>query len=127
MRIVLRALLYTSACVTFAFHLSGCAVFDDPGQRTLRALDEKISPESTATQIALAPVGIVVGNGALAVDAFVVNPAMGIGPAFDDTYDLLWKPRDLEPLQKAMLFGPVVVATPPAFVISWYVHSFFED
>ena len=127
MKMTFRNLSHAFTCLAFAFQATGCAVLGEDGQRTLRTLDERVRPESTAAKFALAPVGIVVGNGALAVDAFVVNPAMGIGPAFDDTYDLLWKPRDLEPLQKAMLFGPVVVATPPAFVISWYIHSFFED
>ena len=122
-----RKLLLAITCGALAFQTIGCAVFDKEGQRTLRAVDRYVSPPSAGAQIALAPAAIVVGNGALAVDAFIVNPATALAPAWDDTYDLYWKPRDVEPLQKAMLFGPIIALTPPTFIVAWWIHGFFED
>lgn len=107
--------------------LNGCAVANDKNRRALNKLDEAISPQSTGAQVALAPVAIPVASGALAVDAFLVNPAYAIKPAADDTYELYWKPRDVEPLTRAMLFVPIVVLTPPTFVTSWLIHSFLYE
>lgn len=107
--------------------LHGCAIFNDDNRRTLNKLDEVIAPQSAPAQVALAPVAIPVASGALVVDAFVVNPAVALKPAASDTYELYWKPRDVEPLTKAMLFVPIVVLTPPTYVVSWFVHAFFYD
>jgi hypothetical protein len=105
--------------------LTGCAVFDEDNRRSLNSLDEVIAPQSPANQIALAPFAVPVASGALLVDAFAVNPVYAVKPAALDTYELYWKPREVEPLTRAMLFVPIVVLTPPTFVASWFVHSFF--
>jgi hypothetical protein len=107
--------------------LTGCAIFNGDNRRTLSALDEVVSPQSAAAQIALAPVAVPVASGALLVDAVVVNPVYAVRPAAQDTYELYWKPRDVEPLTRAMLFVPVVILTPPTFVASWLLHSFIID
>jgi hypothetical protein len=104
--------------------LNGCAVFGKENRRVLNSLDDHISPQSPAVQIALAPVAVPAASGALLVDAAIVNPVHAVKPAAQDTYELYWKPRDVEPLTRAMLFVPVVVLTPPTFVAAWLVHSF---
>ncbi len=107
--------------------LTGCAVFNDDNRRALNKLDENISPQSTGAQIALAPLAVPVASGAVLVDGLLINPAYAVKPAWDDTYELYWKPREVEPLTRAMLFIPIVVLTPPTYVGSWLIHSFLYE
>lgn len=128
--------------------LNGCVVFIDGNHRlvdkldehdlafeSLNKLDRAISPKEPLTQAALAPVAIPtatvawIGDTVLflttgAVDAFVVNPVVAVPMAVEDTYNLLWAPRDIDALTKALLFGPVVILTPPTFAIAWLGRSF---
>lgn len=127
LRKLVSSLMGVLLLVALLVPLHGCAVANDNNRRTLNKLDEVIAPQSTGAQIALAPVAIPVASGALAVDAFLVNPAYAVKPAADDTYELYWKPRDVEPLTRAMLFIPIVVLTPPTFVTSWLIHSFLYE
>ncbi len=106
--------------------LFGCACFNRDNRRLLNVMDDAIQPKSTAAKIALAPPGIVVGSLALAVDAFLVQPAVVIPKAADDIYQLFWKPRDMDFMRKAILFIPIVVLTPPCFVGDWFARSFFD-
>jgi hypothetical protein len=125
-RTVVR-LVYLALILTALTPMTGCAVFNDDNRRTLNALDERISPQSTAAQAALAPVAVPVATGAVLVDGLLVNPAYAVAPAWDDTYELYWKPREVEPLTRAMLFIPIVVLTPPTYVGSWLIHSFLYE
>lgn len=105
--------------------MTGCAIFNDDNRRTLNKMDELVAPQSAGAQVALAPLAIPVASGALLVDAAVVNPVMALEPAAEDTYELYWKPREVEPLTRAMLFVPIVVLTPPTYAVSWFIHAFF--
>lgn len=105
--------------------MTGCAINSHKNRRTLNKLDDVVTPQSAGAQIALAPLAIPVASGALLVDASVVNPVVALEPAAEDTYDLYWKPRNREPLTQAMLFLPIVVLTPPTYVVSWFIHAFF--
>ncbi len=106
--------------------MTGCAVFNDDNRRALNKLDESISPQSTGAQIALAPLAVPVATGAVLVDGLLINPAYAVKPAWDDTYELYWRPREVEPLTRAMLFIPIVVL-PPTYVGSWLIHSFLYE
>lgn len=123
-RTFIRGFALLALALTLA-PLHGCAVFQKENRRSLNGLDARIHPQSAGAQIALAPVAIPVASGALAVDAFAVNPVLAVEPAWEDTYNLYWKPREMEPLTRAMLFVPIVVLTPPTFVGSWLLNSFF--
>jgi len=112
--------------LALAVGLSGCAFMNEDNRRTLNLLDETIQPKSTATQIAVAPVGIVAGTAAVTIDIAVVHPVCVIPDAADDVYELYWKPRDMTPFRKALLFVPIVVLTPPTFAADWLGRSLFD-
>jgi len=112
------------ACLVLAAGIgSGCAVFETENRRLLNWMDTKVRPEATATQVALAPVGVPVGSAALAVDAVLVHPYTAIPRAAEDVYELYWKPRDMEAFRKALLLPLIVIATPPTFLGDWLVRS----
>ncbi len=106
--------------------LSSCAIFNEDNRRLLNVLDDAVTPQSTAAQIALAPPGIVVGSAALAVDAVVVHPVAVIPEAWDDVHQLYWKPRDYTAIREALLIVPLVVLTPPTFLVDWAGRSLFD-
>jgi len=105
--------------------IAGCAVVKKDNRRCLNGMDELISPDSTAVQIALAPVMVPTGTAALVVDMAIVHPACMIPEAAEDVYDLYWKPRDMNWLRKSLLFPILAAATPPTFIADWLYRSLF--
>jgi hypothetical protein len=98
-------------------------------RRLLNCLDESVAgtamTQTTPGRIAGAPVFLPGGIVAFATDVVVIHPAASIKPALDDTYDALWKPRGISDFHKAMLFVPVVAATPIVFISDWAARSLF--
>ncbi|MFO0984445.1 MAG: hypothetical protein U1E76_22415 [Planctomycetota bacterium] len=113
-------------CTGALIGLTSCAVFERDNRRLLNGIDDCVSPESTATRIALAPVAVPVGTVALATDMFLVHPACMIPRAADDVYDLYWQPREMDAFRKALLFVPLVVLTPITFAGDWLLLSMFN-
>lgn len=105
---------------------SGCAIFESKNRLLLNKLDEHIQPASIPARAALAPIAIPAGALALATDAVIVHPVAVVPKAWDDVYQLYWKPREMEPLRRALLFGPIVILTPPTFVGDWLMRSMFD-
>ena len=115
------------ACLaSSAAALTGCAVANRDNTLLLNKLDEKVRPKQTWERVALAPVMIPTATGALAIDGFVIHPARVVPKAADDTYDLLWKPRDETLLRRSLLFGPRVVLTPPTFLGAWHLRATYD-
>jgi hypothetical protein len=119
-----RALIFLPLFV--ALLASGCTIFSKKDRRTLNALDAHVSPQSVPARVALAPAMIPTGTFALATDALIVNPVVRIKPAWEDVYKLYWKPRDVDPLRKAIALPFCVALTPPSFVIDWVGRSLFD-
>ncbi|MFH1227234.1 MAG: hypothetical protein V1701_04935 [Planctomycetota bacterium] len=105
---------------------SGCACLNRDNRILLNELDKVANPQTTAGKAALLPVAIPVATGAFAVDAVVIHPARQIPKASKDTYDTLWKPRDIPAYRKAIIFVPVLIATPPFFIGDWLFRSIFD-
>jgi hypothetical protein len=115
--------------MVFAFTLAlcaGCAVTNEDNRRTLNMMDGWIKPESTGTQIALAPVMVPAGTATLVTDMVIVHPICMIPKAADDVYELYWKPREMDFFRRALLFPVIVVATPPTFLVDWLGRIFFD-
>ncbi len=106
--------------------LFGCAVFNEDNRRALNQLDEWITPESTAARAALSPAAIPVGTAAGAADMVLIHPVCSIPEAWDDVYELYWKPREMEFIRKALLIPINIVLTPPTFVGDWILRSLFD-
>jgi len=108
----------------------GCAFTKHDNRRLLNYLDSQAEgtwvADTTAGRITGAPIAIPVGAAAFALDVAVIQPVCAVPPAAKDTYDLLWKPRELSAFRKMILFVPVVVATPIVFVSDWAFRSLFE-
>lgn len=127
------ARVLTRLCLILALFGScistGCAFMDRDNRRLLGFLDEQVQntwvADTNAGRIAAAPVAVPVGVVAFALDVVVIQPVVSVRPAAVDTYDLLWKPRGMTAFRKAMLFVPVVVATPIVFVSDWAFRSLF--
>jgi hypothetical protein len=105
---------------------TGCAVLDQDNRRLLNGMDSIVQPESTTMRIALAPVAIPLGTVGVVTDMVLIHPFCVIPDAADDTYQLYWKPRDIDWLRKALLFPVCVVATPPTFIVDWLWRSIFD-
>ena len=120
-----RPWMFLGFALVCASQLVGCAVFNRDNRRLLNALDKQIQPKSVAARAALAPPVMLLGTGALAVDAVVIHPATAIPDAWDDTYELYWSPREMDALRRSLFFVPCVALTPPTFVGSWLLHSLF--
>lgn len=106
--------------------LAGCACFERKNRHLLSKSDEYVQPKAKAARIALAPVGIVAATVFLVADMALIHPACVMDDAWDDVYDLYWKPRPMDPLRKTLLFVPMVVLTPPTFVADWLGRSLFD-
>ena len=108
----------------------GCAFTEHDNRRLLNYLDSRAEgtwvADTTAGRIVGAPVAIPVGAAAFALDVAVIQPVCAAQPAAKDTYDLLWKPRNLSAFRKMILFVPVVVATPIVFASDWAFRSLFD-
>jgi hypothetical protein len=96
--------------------LAGCAMLDEDNRRLLNAADKAIRPKSLAARVSLAPLAVPAATAILTTDAAIVHPVHSIPKAWDDTYELYWKPRDYDLLRKSLLFVPIVALTPPTFV-----------
>lgn len=120
--IIVKRLLFLVALLA---PLTGCAVFDEKNRILLNRLDESIHPESVPARVALAPIGIPAGTLALAIDAVAIHPVVVIPDAWEDVYDLYWKPKDIDILRKSLYFPLCVVLTPPSFAGDWFFRSAF--
>jgi hypothetical protein len=98
---------------------AGCSMFRSDNRRTLNLLDRELTPESTGAKVALSPVALPVGIAAFAADLAVVHPIATIDDAWDDTEDLLWRPRDESALRRALFVPFAAVATPFVFAGDW--------
>ena len=79
-----HAVKYLWLLALIALSSSGCAVLGEDHRYVAKALDENLSPESTAAKVALAPVAVPVGFAALLIDGAVINPVCSVPEAFDD-------------------------------------------
>ncbi len=99
---------------------AGCAFMKEDNRRLLNVLDERMAnthiSDATAGRIVAAPVFVPIGVVALATDIVVIQPVMAVKPATKDTYDALWKPREMTPFRRVLVLVPQVVATPIVFV-----------
>ena len=123
---IVRRLCLGVAVAVLITLLAGCACFERKNRRLLSKSDEYIQPKSKAARVALAPVGIVTGTVLLVADMALIHPSCVIDDAWDDVYDLYWKPRQMDPFRKTLLFVPMVVLTPPTFVADWLGRSLFD-
>jgi hypothetical protein len=121
-----RALAGLLALGWLALLGAGCAVCDKDNRLLLNTLDKKIQPQSTGAKIALAPVMIPAGTLALATDAVLIHPARVVPEAWDDIYELYWKPREMDPLRKMLIFPLSLALTPPSFAGDWAVRAIFD-
>ena len=78
------------AAMCFAISTSSCLMLNKDNRRLMNKLDEVIQPETTAARVALAPVGIALGLGSLAVDQAIVHPVNMAPLAWDDAKESLW-------------------------------------
>lgn len=99
--------------------VAGCSMFDRDNRRTLELLDRELAPASTGTRLALAPLALPLGVGALVADAVVVHPTCSLDDAWLDTRDLLWRSRDESALRRALFVPLAVLATPVVFAGDW--------
>ncbi len=125
-----RTRAFRLALSLFAVSLCvGCAFMEKDNRRLLNVLDESVAntciADTTAGRIAAAPVFVPVGVVAFATDAVVIQPVMAVEPAAKDTYDTLWKPREMTPFRRVLVLVPQVAATPIVFVIDWAFRSVF--
>jgi len=114
-RVRQRFAFLLAGVLTIAVGLLGCAILEKENRRVLNRLDEKVQPETVQSRVALAPLMIPAGSMALAADAMVVNPISEVPDAWDDVYELYWKPRDIDAFRKSIVFVPCVLLTPPTF------------
>lgn len=106
--------------------VTACAVMRSDNRLTLNALDEHLSPSSTAGRWAVAPVALPVGLVALVADAFVVHPATVFDDTWGDTVDWLWTPDpDESRFRRAVLLPLITLATPVVYVGDWFRRAFF--
>lgn len=106
--------------------LGGCALADEDNRRTLNALDARISPDSLAGRIAVAPLVLPLGVAAAATDQLLVHPIVVAPDAWDDTVDVLWTPDPQESAFKRGLLLPLaLLATPPFLLGDWLIRSAF--
>ena len=108
-----------------ALGLSACSMMSKDNRRVLNLMDKGIQPKSAAARVALAPPAVAVATLGLALDAAVVHPVHELPDAWDDVYQLYWKPRNYDILRKAILFPPIVVLTPPTFAGDWVLRVLF--
>lgn len=111
------------ALVFIAGQLCACALGEKENRRLLNKLDESFQPKSTAARVSCAPLTVVGGNVALAIDGVVINPVAVVPKAWDDTYELYWKPREADILRKSLMFPIITVLTPPTFVGDWAMRA----
>lgn len=97
---------------------AGCTIVEKDNRRTLNYLDKHVKFESTGAKIAAAPIFIPVGLVAVITDAVIVNPAIALPKAYDDTLDI-WRNPEGSDFRQMMLFVPKVVVTPIFFVLDW--------
>ena len=125
-----RSLLRAAAAICLASlcagSLTGCAVLGKKHRRLLNAMDEAIQPKSLPARISLAPAMIPAGTAAVTIDAVIVNPPTQIPKAWDDVYELYWKPRDMDFLRKTLVVPLCAILTPPTFVGDWLGRSMFN-
>jgi len=62
------------------------------------------------------PIGML----AFAADLAVVHPIATIDDAWDDTEELLWRPKDESALRRTLLVPLAAAATPFVFVGDWF-------
>lgn len=100
--------------------LCACSMFRSDNRRTLNLLDQEAAPASTGTKVALAPLALPIGVLAFAADLAVVHPIATIDDAWDDTEELLWRPKDESGLRRALFVPLAAAATPFVFFGDWF-------
>ena len=111
--------------VLLAACLAGCAVMERENCRTLNALDESWTPSSTAGRWAAAPAAFPVALVGLVVDALIVNPAVVVDDAWEDTVDWLWTPKGESRFRRAVMLPLAALATPFVYVGDWIGRGLF--
>jgi len=115
----------TAALSLFLLLLAGCAVFEQENRRTLNAMDERFTPDSTAARWALAPIGFPAGLVGGVLDMVIVHPSTVFDDAWGDTIELLWTPRDESRFRRAIMLPLVTIATPLVYVGDWLGRAIF--
>ncbi len=92
-------------------------MFVKENRRFLNKTDEWIRPESTAAKVTLVPLTVPLATGVLATDLAIVHPACSLRPAWDDVYDLYWKPREMDWLRKSIMIPVITALTPPTYLV----------
>jgi len=115
-----------SLLLAAAIALPGCAFVEEDNRPLTTALDELVEPESTAAQVALAPVFIPVGTVTLLADVCVLHPLAVIPDAADDTYEIIWENPSGTYVTQTFLFAPKLICTPVVFGFDWLGRSLFD-
>jgi len=105
---------------------SACAFMKKENRPSTTALDQMISPGSTAAKVALAPVVIPVGFVTLMADIFVLHPLSTIPKDAQDTYEIIWEDPSGGIVQQTFLLLPKVIFTPIVFVGDFLFRSIFD-
>jgi len=106
--------------------LCGCACTNRDNHFVLKNMDEAVKLKSVTARCLLAPVIIPTGTAAFAIDAVVTIPIMAVPKAWDDVYELYWKPREVSAMRKTLMFLPIVALTPVTFAGDWALRCIFD-
>jgi hypothetical protein len=109
--------------------VSGCAICQEENRFLLTKLDRAaagtVITNSTAAQVAAAPIAIPVAMTAGAIDFAILNPARAVVPAYRDTSKAVWEAPQGSDFRQAVLFFPKVVITPVVYAGAWTLRAFF--
>jgi hypothetical protein len=113
----------------FLIITSGCAVMNRENRPLLEGLDAVVKnnglASSTTARIMLAPLAVMVGTAAVAIDMALITPVRATHPAFDDTTAWIWKNPQGSDMRQAILFLPKVAITPVVITTDWACRSLF--
>ncbi len=112
------------ATVLVCLVVCGCAVTRMDHMATTNWVDRHIVPDSRALQWALLPVWIPVCTVTLAVDNFIIAPAVSLPSAYLDTLDS-WKTRAGDYYTEMGILPFRIILTPVIFFIDWFGRSLF--
>ena len=123
---------FALAGLTFVFCVcAGCAFMEKDNRRLLTAMDEGLKDtfvtDTSAGQIAAAPLMVPIANCALVADVFVIHPVCMVPEAAEKTYEALWENPSGSPFRQMIILPPKAVATPLIFTAAWFALSAFDD
>lgn len=113
-------MLPRSLALAILLSTTACSMLRESNRRTLDLLDRELTPESTAAKVPLFPVALPIGIAAFAADLAIVHPVATVDDAWDDTEELLWRPRDESALRRVLFVPLATLATPVVFLGDWF-------